>query len=237
MGHKVNPTSYRLGYIYSWDSTWYTNKKDFPAKLQEDEKIRTFIRKEVPKDIVSTIEIERTLKVVNINIHTSRPGIVIGPGGEKIQALTKKLKKQLNQTVQINVQEIKRPELDATLVAKNIAKQIEGRVRYKKAINDAINNAMRIGALGIKVTASGRLNNAEIARTETFQKGRVPLHTIRADISFAKVPAPTIYGTIGIKVWIFIKEIYGKRDLSLKPTQHNTRKSGLSTGRFSKNKP
>lgn len=237
MGHKVNAISKRLGYLYTWDSTWFSNKKDFSTNLQEDDQIRTFIRKNVPNDIIAKIVIERTLKVVNITIHTSRPGIIIGPGGEKIQVLTKKLKKQFNKTIQINVQEIKKPELDANIVAQSIAKQISGRVRYKKAMNEAINNAMRIGAQGIQISVSGRLNGAEIARTEGAHQGRVPKHTLRADISYARATAHTIYGTIGIKVWIFIKEVYGKRDLSLKVTPNPSRKSLAPTSRFSKKKP
>ena len=234
MGQKITPTSNRLGILYGWDSIWFTSKKDCPLNLREDHYIRAFIEKNVPTDIISKIVIERTLKVVNITIHTSRAGIIIGPGGEKIQTLTKKLKKEFNKTVQINVQEVKKPELDANIVAKNIAKQISGRVRYKKAMNEAVTNGMRIGAQGIKVSVAGRLNGAEIARTENAHQGRVPLHTLRADIDYAQATAHTIYGTIGIKVWIFTKEVYGKRDLSLKISSNTTRKSPPSTNRFSK---
>ena len=237
MAQKVNPTSNRIGILYGWDSIWFTNKKDTPTNLKEDHLIRNFIKKIVPTDIISRIIIERTLKIINITIHTSRAGIIIGPGGEKIQILTQKLKKEIKKPLQINVQEIKKPELDATIVAQTIAKKISGRVRYKKAINDAINNAIRIGAKGIKITVSGRLNGAEIARKESMHQGRVPLHTLRADIDYARATAHTIYGTIGIKVWIFIKEVYGKRDLSLKVLPTINRKSGPTNHRFSKNKP
>lgn len=235
MGHKVNATSLRLGLLYTWDSIWFSNKKDFSINLKEDHEIREIITKNIPDDIIAKIVIERTLKIVNITIHTNRPGIIIGPKGEKIQNLTKKIKKQFNKTIQINIQEVKQPELDAHIVAKQIAKQISGRVRYKKAMSEAINNTMRIGGQGIQIIASGRLNGAEIARAETMKEGRVPKHTIRADISYAQATAHTIYGTIGIKVWIFIKEVYGKRDLSLRISP--TRDKKQINSRFSKNKP
>ena len=224
MGQKVNPTSYRIGVLKGWDSLWFSNPKDFATNLQEDDHIRAFIKKHIPTDILSKIVIERTLKVLTLTIHTSRPGIIIGPGGEKIQELTKRLKTKFGKTVQINVQEIKRAELDATIVAKNIAKQISARARHKRIVEDAIKNAMRIGAQGIKIQVAGRINGAEIARTEKYHDGRVPLHTIRADIDYAKATAKTIYGAIGIKVWIFLKEVYGKRDLSLKINSSSPRK-------------
>lgn len=233
MAQKITPTSNRLGILYGWDSTWFTSKKDSSQNLREDHLIRKVIGKNVPSDIIARITIERTLKVVNIHIHTNRAGIIIGPGGEKIQSLTQKLKKALQKNLQINVQEIKKPELDAHLTAKSIAKQISGRVRYKKAINNAIGDAMRIGAQGIKVTVAGRLNGAEIARKESTHQGRVPLHTLRADIDYAQTTAHTIYGTIGVKVWIFTKEVYGKRDLSLKLASSSGRKKS-PTNPFSK---
>ncbi|MEM7362146.1 MAG: 30S ribosomal protein S3 [Bacteroidota bacterium] len=228
MGQKVNPTSYRIGVLKGWDSVWFSNLKDFATNLKEDDQIRSFIKKEIPNDIISKIIIERTLKVLTLTIHTSRPGIVIGPGGEKIQELTKKLKKKFGKTVQINVQEIKRTELDATIVAKSIAKQISGRARHKRIVEDAIKNAMRVGVQGIKIQVAGRINGAEIARKEKFHDGRVPLHTIRADIDYAKATAKTIYGAIGIKVWIFLKEVYGKRDLSIKIAPSSHRKGAPS---------
>ena len=228
MGQKVNPTSYRIGILKGWDSLWFSDAKGFAANLQEDDQIRVFIKQHIPNDIISKIIIERTLKVLTLPICTSRPGIIIGPGGEKIQELTKKLKKKFDKSVQINVQEIKRTELDATIVAKNIAKQISGRARHKRIVEDAIKSAMRIGAQGIKIQVSGRINGAEIARIEKYHDGRVPLHTIRADIDYAKATAKTIYGAIGIKVWIFLKEVYGKRDLSLKINPNTPRKGAPS---------
>ena len=237
MAQKVSPTSNRTYILYGPDSIWFTTKKDTPLYLKEDHQIRTFIQKNVPSEIISKIIIERTLKAISITIHTSKAGIVIGPGGERIQNLIQKLKKTFNKSLQVNVQEVKRPELDAHIVAKNIAKQILGRVRYKQAVKQAINDAMRIGAQGIKITVAGRPNGSAIAQRESYHQGRVPLHTIRADIDYAKATANTIYGSVGIKVWIFLKEVYGKRDFTLQiAPSKGTRKNTPPPRSFARNK-
>ena len=214
MGQKTNPIGNRLGYIRGWESNWFGGN-DFGDKLAEDDKIRKYLKVRLAKASISRIPIERTLKVVTITIHTSRPGIIIGKGGQEVETLKQEIKKITDKEVQINIFEVKRPELEATLVADSIARQVEGRVSYKRATKMAIASTMRMGAEGIKVQVSGRLNGADMARSEMFKDGRTPLHTFRADIDYALGEALTQYGLIGIKVWICRGEVYGKRDLMM----------------------
>lgn len=213
MGQKVNPISNRLGVIRGWDSNWYGGKK-YGETLLEDSKIRKYLRTRLAKASVSRIIIERTLKMVTVTICTSRPGVIIGKGGQEVDTLKEELKKLTDKDVQINIYEIKRPELDAEIVASNLARQIEGKMAYRRAVKMAIASTMRMGAEGIKVQVSGRLNGAEIARSEMFKEGRTPLHTLRADIDYALVEAHTKVGVLGIKVWICRGEIYGKKELT-----------------------
>ena len=213
MGQKINPISLRLGIVRGWDSAWYGGKT-FSEKLVEDQKIRDYVQARIPKGGIAKVVIERTLKRITLTVHTARPGVVIGKGGGEVDKIKEELKKITNKDVQINIFEIKRPELDAKLVGESIAQQIEARISYKRAMKQAIASAMRVGAEGIKVKCSGRLAGAEMARTEQYKEGRIPLHTLRADIDYALSEAQTVYGKIGIKVWIFKGEIYGKRDLS-----------------------
>ena len=214
MGQKTNPIGNRLGYIRGWESNWYGGK-DFGDKLAEDDKIRKYINIRLAKASVSRIPIERTMRMITVTIHTARPGIIIGKGGQEVETLKAELKKLTKKDVQVNIFEVKRPELEATLVANGIARQIEGRISYKRAIKMSIASTMRMGAEGIKVQISGRLNGAEMARSEMFKDGRTPLHTFRADIDYALAEAQTTYGKIGVKVWICRGEVYGKRDLML----------------------
>ncbi|MFT4985700.1 MAG: small subunit ribosomal protein S3 [Flavobacteriales bacterium] len=213
MGQKTNPIGNRLGIIRGWDSNWYGGN-DYAAKLVEDDKIRRYLAARLKKASISKVIIERTLKLITITIKTARPGVIIGKGGQEVDKLKEELKKLSNKDVQINIYEVKRPELDAFLVGDSIARQIEGRISFRRAIKMAIAATMRMGAEGIKVSISGRLNGAEMARTEQYKDGRVPLHTFRADIDYALSEALTTYGLIGIKVWIMKGEVYGKRDLS-----------------------
>ncbi len=213
MGQKTNPIGNRLGFIRGWDSNWYGGR-NYGDKIAEDDKVRKYLYARLSKASVSRIIIERTLKLVTITITTSRPGIIIGKGGQEVDKLKEELKKLTQKEVQINIFEIKRPELDAKLVADSIARQIEGRISYRRAIKMAIAATMRMGAEGIKVQISGRLNGAEMARSEMYKDGRTPLHTFRADIDYYIAEAHTTYGRIGIKVWIMKGEVYGKRDLS-----------------------
>jgi small subunit ribosomal protein S3 len=213
MGQKVNPISNRLGIIRGWDSNWFGGN-DYGDKLVEDHKIRGYLNARLSKASISRIIIERTLKLITITVHTSRPGIIIGKGGQEVDKLKEELKKITKKEVQINIFEIKRPELDAVIVATNIARQVEGKIAYRRATKMAIAATMRMGAEGIKVQVSGRLNGAEMARSEMYKDGRTPLHTLRADIDYALAEALTKTGLIGVKVWICRGEIYGKRDLS-----------------------
>jgi small subunit ribosomal protein S3 len=213
MGQKINPVGLRLGIIRGWDSNWYGGKT-FAEKLIEDEKIRKYIQARIPKGAIAKVVIERTVKRITLTIHTARPGVVIGKGGNEVDKIKEELKKITNKDVQINIFEIKRPELDAKLVGETIAQQLEARISFRRAMKQAIAGTMRVGAQGIKVKLSGRLGGAEMARTEQYKEGRVPLHTLRADIDYAISEAQTVYGKIGIKVWIFKGEVYGKRDLS-----------------------
>jgi small subunit ribosomal protein S3 len=226
MGQKVNPIGFRLGIIRGWDSNWYGGK-DYGDKLVEDEKIRKYLKVRIPKGGIAKVIIERTLKRITLTINTARPGIVIGKGGQEVDAIREEIKKITGKDVQININEIKRPELDANLVGENIAQQIENRFSYKRALKNAIQSTMKMGADGIKIRISGRLNGAEIARSEMYKDGRTPLHTLRSNIDYALVEAQTVYGKIGIKVWICKGEIYGKVDLA--PVTESERK-GPSRG-------
>lgn len=213
MGQKTNPISNRIGIIRGWDSNWYGGK-DYSSKILEDAKIRQYLEARLSTANLSKIVIERTLKLITVTIHTSRPGIIIGKGGSEVEKLREELKNITNKDVQINIYEVKRPEADANIVANSIARQVEGRVSYRRAIKMAISTAMRVGAEGIKVLVSGRLGGAEMARTEMIKEGRTPLHTFRADIDYALAEAHTKVGALGIKVWVCNGEVYGKRDLS-----------------------
>jgi small subunit ribosomal protein S3 len=213
MGQKTNPIGNRLGIIRGWESNWYGGN-DYGDKLAEDDKIRKYIFVRLAKASVSRVIIERTLKLVTITITTARPGIIIGKGGQEVDKLKEELRKLTGKEIQLNIIEIKRPELDAHLVASSIARQIENRISYKRAIKMGIAATMRMNAEGIKIQISGRLNGAEMARNEHYKEGRIPLSTFRADIDYALVEAHTTYGRLGIKVWIMKGEVYGKRELS-----------------------
>lgn len=215
MGQKANPIGNRLGIIRGWESNWYANKKDYSVKLVEDNKIRTYLTARISKGGIARIVIERTLGKLIVTIHTSKPGIIIGKGGGEVDRIKEELKKLTKKDdVQINILEIRRPELDATIVGDTIARQIENRINFKRAIKMAIASTLRMGAEGIKVRVSGRLGGAEIARSEEIKQGRTPLHTFRMDIDYASVFAQTVYGKIGIKVWICKGEVLGKRELN-----------------------
>lgn len=214
MGQKVNPISNRLGIVRGWDSSWYGSKKDFASKLIEDAKIREYLNARLAKASISKIIIERTLKLITVTISTARPGIIIGKGGQEVDKLKEELKKLTSKEIQINIFEIKRPELDSVIVSNNIARQVEGRISYRRAIKTAIASTMRMGAEGIKVQVSGRVGGAEMARSETYKEGRIPLHTFRADVDYNLAEALTKVGLLGDKVWICNGEIYGKPDLS-----------------------
>ena len=213
MGQKTHPIGFRLGVIRGWDSNWYS-ETDFQDKLVEDEEIRRYLHTRLKRAGLSRAVIERTPERVILTLHTSRPGVVIGRGGSEVEKLKGELETLTGKDIQINISEIKRPELDATLVAKNIVQQLEGRISFRRAMKQAMQAAMRMGAEGVRIRAAGRLGGAEMGRTEEYMEGRVPLHTIRADIDFAQETALTIYGTIGVKVWIHRGEILGKPDLS-----------------------
>ncbi|MFM8962355.1 MAG: 30S ribosomal protein S3 [Sphingomonadales bacterium] len=215
MGQKANPIGNRLGIIRGWESNWYGNKKDYATKLIEDHKIRTYLIARINKGGIARIVIERTLGKLIITIHTSKPGIIIGKGGGEVDRIKEELKKLTHKDdVQINILEIRRPELDATIVGETIARQIENRINYKRAIKMAIASTLRMGAEGIKIKVGGRIGGAEIARSEEIKQGRVPLHTFRMDIDYASLFALTVYGKIGIKVWICKGEVLTKRDLN-----------------------
>jgi small subunit ribosomal protein S3 len=213
MGQKTNPIGNRLGIIRGWESSWFGGR-DFAKKLVQDEQIRKYLFARIFKGGIARIIIERTLKRITITIHTSRPGIIIGKGGQEVDKIREELKSLTKEDIQINIIEIRKPELDANIVAESIAKQLESRVNYRRAVKMAIQASMRAGALGIKVRISGRLNGAEMARSEEYKDGRTPLHTFRADIDYSLKEAQTVYGKLGIKVWLFRGEVLGKRDLS-----------------------
>ncbi len=213
MGQKINPVGLRLGVIRGWDSNWYGGKT-FADKLVEDDKIRKYVYARIPKGSISKVIIERTLKRITLTINTARAGVVIGKQGAEVDKLKEELKAITGKDVQINIFEIKRPELDAKLIGEGIAQQLQARISFRRAMKQAIASAMRVGAQGIKLKLSGRLGGAEMARSEGYKEGRIPLHTIRADVDYAISEALTVYGKIGIKVWVFRGEVYGKRDLS-----------------------
>lgn len=239
MGQKTNPIGNRLGIIRGWDSSWFGGK-DFADKVVEDQKIRDYLHARISKGGISKIVIERTLKRVTVTMHTSRPGIIIGKGGQEVDRIKEELKKLTSKEVQINIVEIRKPELDAAIVGESIAKQIESRVNYRRAIKMAIQSTMRAGAEGIKVRISGRLNGADMARSEEYKEGRTPLHTFRADIDYAISEALTVYGLIGVKVWICKGEVYGKRELSpnagVNPAQNFTTKTARGKQNYNRDK-
>ncbi len=210
MGQKTNPIGFRVGIIRGWESNWF-ERRSYAEKLLGDRKLRLYIRNRLKKAGISRIVIDRTSKSIIITIHTSRPGVVIGKSGKEISQLEQELKKISSKEVKVQISEIKRPELDAYLVAENIAQQLKGRISFRRAMKSALTSAMRMGAEGIRVMCSGRLGGAEMARTEQYKAGRVPLHTLRADIDYANITSHTIYGSIGVKVWICRGEILGKR--------------------------
>ena len=210
MGQKVNPIGFRVGIIRGWESNWYENGS-YAEKLNEDKKLRMYIRNRLKKAGISRIIIDRTSKNVVITIHTSRPGVVIGKSGKEIAQLEQELKSITDKEVKVQISEIKRPELDAYLVAENIGVQLKGRISFRRAMKSAIQSARRIGADGIKVMCAGRLGGAEMARTEQYREGKIPLHTLRSDIDYGTFTSQTIYGSIGIKVWIYKGEVLGKR--------------------------
>ncbi|HZH68670.1 MAG TPA: 30S ribosomal protein S3 [Chitinophagales bacterium] len=213
MGQKANPIGNRLGIIRGWDSNWYGGK-DFSDKLIEDQKIRKYLNNRIHKGGISRIIIERTLNRITISIHTARPGIIIGKKGSEVESIRAEIKRLTQKDIQINIVEIRRPETDAAIVGETIAKQLEARVHFRRAMKMAIASAMRLGVEGIKIKASGRLGGSEMARSEEYKEGRTPLHTFRADIDYALKEAHTVYGIIGIKVWICKGEVFTKRDLS-----------------------
>jgi small subunit ribosomal protein S3 len=208
MGHKVHPTGIRLGIAKDWNSKWYANKGEYARYLAADLKVREMLRKKLAAAGISTIQIERPAKTARVTIHTARPGVVIGKKGEDIEKLRKEVSDMMGVPTHINVSEVRKPELDAQLVAESIAQQLERRIMFRRAMKRSVGNAMRLGALGIKINVSGRLNGAEIARSEWSREGRVPLHTLRADIDYGFAEASTTYGIIGIKVWVYKGEIF-----------------------------
>jgi len=227
LGQKTNPTGFRLGIIRGWDSNWFSEDNQ-PALIIEDEKLREYLHTRLRNGGLSNVIIERTPKRILLTLRTSRPGVIIGKGGEQIELLREELKKITSKEVQINVSEIKRPELDASLVAQNIAQQLQARVSFRRAMKTAISSAMRMGAKGIKVRCAGRLGGAEMARTEQYKEGQIPLHTLRADIDYSTSTSNTIYGSIGVTVWIFKGEIIG--DVDLTPGTQSGRDSDSGRG-------
>jgi len=209
MGQKVHPTGMRLGIIKDWTSTWYADSKDYSRFLHTDMLVRDYLKRKLSNASVSRIQIERPANNARVIIHTARPGIVIGKKGEDIERLRFEISKMMGVPAQISVEEIRKPELDAYLVAESVAQQIERRIMFRRAMKRAVSNSMRLGALGIKINVAGRLNGAEIARSEWYREGRVPLHTLRADIDYGLAESKTTYGVIGVKVWIFKGEVYG----------------------------
>jgi small subunit ribosomal protein S3 len=229
MGQKTNPIGNRLGIIRGWESNWFADR-DYAQKVVEDERIRVYLKARISKGGLAKIIIERALKRITVTIHTSRPGIVIGKGGSEVDKIREELKKLTGKEVQINIVEIRKPELDAAIVGESIAKQIEARINYRRAIKMAIQSTMRAGAEGIKVRISGRLAGSEMARTEEYKEGRTPLHTFRSDIDYCLTEALTVYGIIGIKVWICKGEVFGKRDLNLNAGHEKKERGGPSGG-------
>jgi small subunit ribosomal protein S3 len=212
MGQKVHPTGIRLGIVKDWTSKWYADSRNFANYLNQDLEVRDFLKKKLAHASVSRIQIERPARNAMITVHTARPGIVIGKKGEDIEALRKEVSKKMGIPVHINIEEIRKPELDAQLVAESVAQQLERRIMFRRAMKRAVTNSMRLGAQGIRINVAGRLNGAEIARSEWYREGRVPLHTLRADIDYGFAEARTTYGVIGVKVWIFKGEVIGMPD-------------------------
>ena len=210
MGHKVNPTGFRLGITTEWSSRWYANGKTYGEYLNVDLKVRDFIRKKLANASVSRVQIDRLARTARITVHTARPGIVIGKKGEDIEKLRDEVSKMMGIPIHLSVEEVRKPELDATLVAESVAQQLERRIMFRRAMKRAVQNALRLGAGGIKINVSGRLNGAEIARSEWYREGRVPLHTLRANIDYGTAEAKTTYGVIGVKVWIFKGEVFDR---------------------------
>ena len=224
MGQKVHPTGIRLGIVKDWTSRWYANSQNYPIFLLQDLKVREYIKEKLSHASVSRIQINRPANNAQITVHTARPGIVIGKKGEDIDKLKLEVSKMMDVPVKINVEEIRKPELDATLVAEGIAQQLEKRIMYRRAMKRAVTNTMRLGAEGIKINVGGRLNGAEIARGEWYREGRVPLHTLRADIDYGTAEANTTYGIIGIKVWIFKGEVFDRDAHMAASNKSNTKK-------------
>jgi len=224
MGQKVHPTGIRLGIVKDFTSRWYANTKDYPVFLYQDLTAREFIQKKLAHASVSRVQINRQANNAHITIHTARPGIVIGKKGEDIDNLRKEVSLMMKMPVQVNVEEIRKPELDAKLVAESVAQQLEKRIMYRRAMKRAVTNSMRLGAEGIKINLGGRLNGAEIARSEWYREGRVPLHTLRADIDYGVAEANTTYGIIGIKVWIFKGEVFDRNSLLENSDNSKTKK-------------
>jgi small subunit ribosomal protein S3 len=232
MGHKVHPTGIRLGISKDWNSKWYANKREYAQYLAADLKVRELLRAKLAQAGVSRIQIERPAKTARITIHTARPGVVIGKKGEDIEKLRKDVSKMMGVPAHINVSEVRKPEIDAQLVAESIAQQLERRIMFRRAMKRSVGNAMRLGALGIKINVGGRLNGAEIARSEWYREGRVPLHTLRADIDYGFAQAKTTYGIIGIKVWIYKGEVF-----DLAAANAETKEEGRETPRSERREP
>jgi small subunit ribosomal protein S3 len=226
MGQKIHPTGFRLGVQKNWASKWYANSKNFPAMLLDDIKVRNFLKKRLAHAAVGRVIIERPAKNARITIYSARPGVVIGKKGEDIEVLKRELQRMLGVPVHLNIEEIRKPELDAQLVADSIASQLQRRIMFRRAMKRAIQNAMRLGAQGIKIESAGRLNGIEIARTEWYREGRVPLQTLRADIDYGVAEAMTTYGVIGIKVWVFKGEVLGKGEQPAAEPERKVRRSG-----------
>ncbi|MGD9786660.1 MAG: 30S ribosomal protein S3 [Sulfuricellaceae bacterium] len=226
MGQKINPIGFRLGVLRNWASKWYANSKNFAGMLNDDIKVRGYLKKKLSHAAVSRIEIERPARNARITIHSARPGIVIGKKGEDIEVLKRDLQRMMGIPVHVNIEEVRKPELDATLIAESIASQLEKRVMFRRAMKRAMQNAMRLGAQGIKIMSSGRLNGIEIARTEWYREGRVPLHTLRADIDYGVAEAKTTYGVIGIKVWVYKGDRVTNAEVVAPEPEKKSRKSG-----------
>ena len=231
MGQKVNPTGIRLGISSDWTSKWYAGSKNYPDLLETDLRVRQFLKKKLANASVSRIQIERPARLARITIHTARPGVVIGKKGEDIEKLRLKVSKMMGVPVHINVAEVRKPELDAQLVAESIAQQLERRIMFRRAMKRAVGNAMRLGALGIKVNVAGRLNGAEIARSEWYREGRVPLHTLRADIDYGFAEASTTYGIIGIKTWVYKGEVFDFASLDQDKSDSREERGGRQAGK------
>lgn len=230
MGQKIHPTGFRLAVNRNWTSRWYANSKNFPTMLNEDIKVRDFLKKKLSHAAVSRVIIERPAKNARITIHSARPGVVIGKKGEDIESLRGHLQRMMGVPVHVNIEEVRKPELDAQLIADSIAQQLEKRIMFRRAMKRAMSNAMRLGAQGIKIMSAGRLNGIEIARTEWYREGRVPLHTLRADIDYGFSEAKTTYGVIGIKVWVFKGEMLGKGEQPAAPPPAETEKKPRRSG-------